>query len=111
MKKTKNHEEKKEVSCADKKCPIHGTLSARGRTFEGRITKKFEGRIVIEFERPLKIRKYDRYAKDKSRIHSHLPKCMQEEVKVGDLVKVKECRPLSKIIHSVLIKKIKEGIQ
>ena len=32
---------------------------------------------------------------------------------VGDLIKVQECRPLSKIIHSVVIEKIKdkEGVK
>jgi len=33
---------------------------------------------------------------------------MEKEVNVGDLVRVQECRPLSKIIHFVVIKKIKD---
>jgi len=95
-------------SCADKTCPIHGGLKVRGRTFKGYIVRKFPRRITIEFERIIYIRKYERYAKKKTRIHARLPACMQDKVKIGDYVLVGECRPLSKIIHFVLLKKVKE---
>lgn len=99
-------ESKEKVSCTDKQCPIHGSLSARGRAFEGYVVKKFPRRIAIEFERTIYIPKYERYMKTKTRLHARLPKCM-EEIKIGDYVEIKECRPLSKIIHFVLIKIIK----
>jgi len=73
------------------------------------VEKKFPRRVVIEFERMIYVRKYERYAKEKTRIHARLPDCMKEEVNVGDIIKVQECRPLSKIIHFVVIKKIKGG--
>jgi small subunit ribosomal protein S17 len=111
---TKKINEKKQMEiaeavCSDKDCPIHGHLKVRGQIFKGRIIKKFHKRIVIEFERMIYIRKYERYAKSKTKIHARLPTCMEKKVHVGDLVRVQECRPLSKIIHFVFIEKVKGG--
>ncbi|MBU2562641.1 MAG: 30S ribosomal protein S17 [Nanoarchaeota archaeon] len=109
--KEKKVEDKQIVGtiCNDKNCPFHGSLKVRGRVFEGKITKKFPKRIVIEFERMIYIRKYERYARSRTKIHARLPDCMKDQVKVGDLIKIQECRPLSKIIHFVVIKKIKDA--
>lgn len=94
--------EKKEQNIA---CQI----KSRGKTFEGKVIKKFDKRIVIEFERTVYISKYERYANSRTRIHARLPEHLEKEIKIGDLVKVQECRPLSKIIHSVVIEKIKDA--
>lgn len=94
--------------CNDRDCPVHGNLNTRGRTFEGLVMKKFPRRISIEFERMVRIRKYERYARFKTRIHARLPKCMEDCINIGDLIKVRECRPLSKIIHFVVVEKIKD---
>lgn len=96
-------------SCADKNCPVHGTLSVRGRTFQGTVISKFPKRITIAFERTEYIRKYERYIKYTSKIHARLPDCMADKVQVGDYVRVKECRPLSKIIHFVFTEKIRDA--
>ncbi|MFH8110199.1 MAG: 30S ribosomal protein S17, partial [Candidatus Aenigmatarchaeota archaeon] len=40
----------------------------------------------------------------RTRVYAHLPPCL--DVKVGDKVKIAECRPLSKIKHFVVIEKI-----
>jgi len=114
MKKKTNEkmEEGKNIvrtACNDEKCHIHGKIKARGRVFEGTVIKKLPTRIAIEFERMIYSNKYERYFKSKTKIHAHLPKCMENEIKVGDLIWVQECRPLSKIIHFVTIKKIKSG--
>ena len=95
--------------CNDKDCPIHGNLKVRGRIFKGEVIKKFHKRVVIEFERMIYISKYERYAKSKTKIHARLPVCMEDEINIGDLIRVQECRPLSKIIHFVVIGKIKSG--
>ncbi len=79
----------------------------RGRTFEGIVKKKFPKRIVIEFERMIYIKKYERYAQSRTRIHARLPDSMEKEINLGDLIKVQECRPLSKIIHFIVVQKIK----
>src|SRR3972149_2355618 len=80
--------------CNDRNCHIHGNLKVRGRTFEGTVTKKFPKRVAIEFERMIYVRKYERYAKSKTKVHAHLPPCIESEIDVGDLIKVQECRPL-----------------
>jgi small subunit ribosomal protein S17 len=95
--------------CNDAKCHIHNGLKIRGRIFEGRVTKKFPTRIVIEFERMIYNKKYERYSKSKTKVHAHLPKCMFNEINLGDLIRIQECRPLSKIIHFAVIKKIKNA--
>lgn len=113
MKKQKKTEVKKEIpklvgtECKDRDCPVHGNLRVRGRIFEGRVIKKFPKRIVIEFERMVYVRKYERYARFKTKIHARLPFCIENSINIGDLIRVGECRPLSKITHFVAIKKIK----
>lgn len=80
-------------------------VGTHGRTFEGFITKKFQTRVVVEFERTVYVKKYQRFYKKKTRLHSHLPRDIQ--VEIGDYVRVHECRPLSKIIRFVVVEKIR----
>jgi small subunit ribosomal protein S17 len=84
-------------------------IKSRGRIFEGIVTKKFPKRLTIEFERMVYVRKYERYAKSKTKIHARIPENMENEVNLGDLIRVQECRPLSKIIHFVVIQKVKDA--
>lgn len=84
-------------------------INPRGKIFEGIVKKKFHKRVVIEFERNVYVRKYERYAASRTKIHARLPENMENEINVGDLVRVHECRPLSKIIHFVVVKKIKDA--
>jgi len=98
-----------ENTCNDKDCPWHGNLKIRGRTFKGIVIKKFHKRVVIEFERMVYIRKYERYLKSKTRIHARLPTCIEDKINIGDYIKIRECRPLSKTIHFVVIDKIKSS--
>ncbi len=114
MEKNKEENKKQEIKvaetiCNDKNCHIHGHLKTRGKVFEGKVIKKFSKRIVIEFERMIYVRKYERYTKAKTKIHARLPDCISDKINIGDLIRVKECRPLSKIIHFVVIEKIKGG--
>jgi small subunit ribosomal protein S17 len=101
---------KVETSCADKLCPIHGCnkLKMRGRTFEGEVIKKLHGRVTIQFERMLRVPKYERYEKRRTKIHARLPACMEDSVVVGDLIQVAETRPISKTINAVVSKIIKK---
>ena len=82
-------------------------VPTRGRTFQGKVIKKFSKRITLEFERTIYIPKYERYLKKKTKIHARIPEGM--EVSKGDLIKVRECRPLSKIIHFLVIDIIKKS--
>ncbi len=101
--KTKQIMEKSKIAGAEQK--IH----PRGKIFEGIVKKKFQKRIVIEFERMVYVRKYERYAQSRTKVHARLPAEMEKEVNVGDLIRVQECRPLSKIIHFVVVKKLKDA--
>lgn len=108
-KKTKTMKKESKVSCADKFCPIHGQISLRGRSFKGKVIRKFAKRVTIEFERTLYIEKYERYAKKKTKLHARLPECMSKEIEIGDYIEIRECRPISKIVHFVVVKKIVKG--
>jgi len=108
MKKDKKITEKKTevedtMQCNDKKCPIHGKISVRGRRFKGNVIKIHASNVTIEFQRFTYFPKYERYAKNRTRLHAHLPKCLASQVKVGDYIEIGECRPLSKTIHHVII--------
>ena len=106
-KETEEAKISKNFECNDRKCPFHGELKVRGRHFKGTVKKIMQKRVVIEFERLIYYKKYERYAKEKTKLHAYLPDCMKDSVKVGDRVKIGECRPLSKIIHFVILEKIK----
>jgi len=109
QKEKNKRESKTSESCGDRNCHIHGHLRVRGRSFQGNVTKKNQKRITIEFEKMIYVRKYERYARKKTKIHARLPECMNKEIQIGDLVRVQECRPLSKIIHFVVVEKIKSA--
>lgn len=82
-------------------------VGTRGRTFEGFVVRKFPKRVTIELERTVYVRKYERYYKKITRIHARLPEDM--DVNIGDYVRVRETRPLSKIIHFIVTDKIREA--
>ena len=75
----------------DKKNPFNGTLSIRGKLFEGKVIK----------DSPTYYSKFKRYARSKNSIHAHVPTNIQ--VKEGDTVVAAECRPLSKSVSFVVI--------
>ncbi|PIN93535.1 30S ribosomal protein S17 [Candidatus Pacearchaeota archaeon CG10_big_fil_rev_8_21_14_0_10_31_24] len=90
----------------EKKGPIC-SVGTRGRSFEGTVIKTFPHRLVVELERIVYVKKYQRFQKKKFKIHARLPEGMN--IIIGDYIKVRECRPLSKIIHSVVIEKIRSA--
>ena len=91
----------KEV-CNDKHCPFHGSLSVRGKLFEGKVVSaKAKNTIVLQKESPLYFSKFKRYARSKSTIHAHIPSCL--DVKEGDSVITAECRPVSKSVSFVVV--------
>ncbi len=92
-----------ETECNDKKCPFHGSLSIRGRRFQGVVTSMYSKTAIIEFERRIYYPKYERYSKAKTKLHAHVPDCIASTVKIGSLVRVGECRPLSKTVHHIIL--------
>ena len=107
-KQTKKPELKVDAKCKDRECPLHGNLKTHGRIFKGIVVSKHDKRIALEMERMVYMKKYERYSKKKTKIHARLPRCMEKDVEIGEWVRVKECRPLSKIIHFVFLEKVKK---
>ena len=86
----------------DKKNPFNGTLSVRGKLFQGKVVKaKAKNTVVLQKELPTYFKKFKRYARGKNSIHAHVPSNI--EVKEGDTVIAAECRPLSKSVSFVVV--------
>ena len=93
---------KQEPAKSDKKNPFNGTLSIRGKLFEGRVVKnKAKNTVVIEKESPIYFSKFKRYARSKNSIHAHVPSNL--EINEGDIVIAAECRPLAKSVSFVVV--------
>jgi small subunit ribosomal protein S17 len=89
--------------CNDVNCPFHGSLSVRGQILVGTVVSdKMDRTVVIQQRREKLINKYQRYEKRQSKIHAHNPPCIN--AKVGDIVTIVECRPLSKTKSYVVVK-------
>ena len=99
-------EKTQEKECTDKLCPKHGKLRVRGRYFEGYVDKIVGKRAVVKWERIRYNPKYERYFRTMSKVHAHIPECIN--VEKGNLVKIGECRPISKITHFVVVEVIKK---
>jgi len=95
-----------EESCSDPNCPFHGTLSVRGQTMDGEIASTdMDKTVVVEREYDVKVPKYDRYMKRRSRVSAHHPDCL--DLSVGDTVRIAETRPLSKTKSHVVIETVR----
>jgi len=78
------------------------TISQRGRVLEGRVTSdKMHKTVTVEWERRNLIPKFERYEKRRSKVKAHNPKSIN--AKIGDIVRIKETRPLSKTKHFIVI--------
>jgi small subunit ribosomal protein S17 len=102
--KEKKQKEKSEKPTKKGKKKVKKLVSTRGRIFKGIVIGKFPKRVTIEFERTVYIPKYERFLKKNTKIHARLPEDIDADV--GDYVKIQECRPLSKIIHFLVVEKI-----
>ena len=93
-----------EETCSDANCPFHGELSVRGQTLEGTVAStEMDKSVVVEREYDVRVPKYDRYMKRRSRIPAHAPPCM--ELAEGDTVRIAETRPLSKTKSHVVVER------
>ena len=91
-------------SCNDNNCPFHGTLPVRGQVITGVVSSsKMHNTILVEKEYMSYVPKYERYEKRTSKYFAHCPPCIK--TKVGDKVRIAECRPLSKTTSFVAIEK------
>ncbi len=95
---------KPEKACSDSNCPFHGALSVRGREFDGVVVStKMRKTAVIESDYTRSVKKYSRYEKKTRRLSAHNPSCINAGD--GDVVRIAECRPLSKTKNFVIIEK------
>jgi small subunit ribosomal protein S17 len=93
-----------EKECEDVNCPFHGKLPVRGQVLEGMvISDKAQKTVVVLRTYLKKMRKYERFEPRRSKISAHNPPCIN--AKVGDVVKIAECRPLSKTKSFVVVEK------
>ncbi len=88
--------------CTDKHCPFHGSLPVRGKIMEGVVVStKMQKTISLKSDYLKLVKKYSRFERRRRRIHAHVPDCF--DIRVGDIVKVMECRPISKNVACVVI--------
>ncbi|MBD3354657.1 30S ribosomal protein S17 [Candidatus Woesearchaeota archaeon] len=92
----------KEKQCTDKKCPFHGNIKLRGKSFTGVVlAKDTHNTATVEWSYPVVIPKYERSETRRTKIHVHNPSCLDADI--GDIVKVQETRPLSKTKKFVIV--------
>ena len=95
-------ESKKKIEENEKNNPFNGTLSIRGKIFEGTvINAKANGTVVIQKESPIYFKKFKRFGRSKNKIHAHVPSNVN--VEEGDYVIAAECRPISKSVSFVVV--------
>jgi len=98
---------KPKKTCDDRNCPFHGTLSIRGRVLNGVvISTKMDKTAVVRRDYLHYVPKLKRYERRRSHIPAHNPPCIN--IKEGNLVKIAECRPISKTVSFVVVE-ILEG--
>ena len=91
--------------CTDNHCPTHGTTKVHGRLFTATVlSTRAQKTAIVEWERRYHVPKYERYERRKTKLNVHNPDCLN--AKAGDIVKITECRPISKTKHFVITEKL-----
>jgi small subunit ribosomal protein S17 len=91
--------------CSSESCPWHGHLRVRGRVFQGRVVSdKAPATVIVQWDHLQYVPKYERYERRRTRVAAHNPVCIS--AKESDIVRIAECRPLSKMKSFVVIEKI-----
>ena len=94
----------------DKDCPFHGQTRIRGKITQGVVVnKKSRNTVIIRQDYVKFVKKYQRYERRNSRLACHLPECLNNDIEVGDLVRVGESRKLSKTKAFIVLDKLKTG--
>ena len=97
-----------EGACTSDKCPWHGHLKVRGRIFKGTVVStKPPETAIVEWNYNHYLPKYQRYLRKKTRKSAHNPACMN--AKQGDVVRIAECRRLSKTKSFVVFETVKHA--
>lgn len=78
------------------------------RTLQGRVVSdKMEKSIVVAIERTVKHPIYGKFIKRTTKLHVHDE---NNECGTGDVVEIRECRPLSKTKSSTLVRVVEKAI-
>lgn len=92
-------------TCKDNHCPQHGTVKVHGRAFTATVqSARAPKTAIVEWERRYHVPKYERYERRRTTLNVHNPDCIN--VKAGDIVRIMECRPISKTKHFTITEKL-----
>ena len=86
---------------------LNVTTESNARVMVGKvISDKMQKTIVVLVERTVKHPKYGKIMRRRTKLHAHDE---NQVCKIGDSVKVRECRPLSKMKSWVLVEVISQS--
>ncbi len=89
-------------TCSEEKCPFHGSLRVRGYVLSSTLVQmRSRSTVVVENQYTFFNKKYQRHERRRSRIHAHLPQCV--DVAEGDVVVVGETRHIAKSVSFVVL--------
>lgn len=92
-------------TCKDEHCPKHGLVKVHGRAFTATVqSARAPKTAIVDWERRYHVPKYERYELRRTKLNVHNPDCLN--VKPGDIVKIIECKPISKTKHFVITEKV-----
>ena len=90
--------------CKDNHCPKHGTVKVHGRAFTVTVqSARAQKSAIVEWERRYHVPKYERYERRRTTLTVHNPECI--DANAGDIVRIMECRPISKTKHFVILER------
>jgi len=99
-----------EGSYIDKKCPFTSDVSIRGRIFKGVvISTKMKNTIVIRRDYLHFVKKYNRFEKRHKTVSCHASPAFR--LRIGDVVTVGQCKPLSKTVRFNVIRQEVQHIE
>lgn len=71
------------------------------------ISNKMDKSITVKIDRYVRHPLYGKFMRRSTKVHAH---DANNECKVGDVVIIKECRPLSKTKHWQLVKVVEQAV-
>lgn len=81
------------------------SVRTRGRTFTGIVVEdRMQKTATVEWQRSRFIPKYERFETLTTKVKAHNPESI--DAKKGDIVRIQECRPLSKTKQFMIVEKV-----
>ena len=100
-----------EGSYIDHKCPFTSDVSIRGRIFKGvLLSTKMSRTLILRRDYLHYIKKYNRFEKRHHNLPAHCSPAFGR-TKVGDIVVVGQCRPISKTVRFNVIRVEKKRVE